>query len=85
MALPKGHPKYGGRQRGTKNKRTLAEEACHKLGVNPFEMLAQKCLEGSENAIIQLCKHIEPPRKAIEVGLDPEHNTIKIIVEEFKK
>lgn len=87
MPFEKGKPRYpkAGRQKGTKNKRTLAEEACHKLGVKPFELLAQHALNGSENAVIQLCKHIEPPRKPVEVALDPEHNTIRIIVEEYKK
>lgn len=85
MAKAKGSPKTGGRQKGTPNKRTLAEEACHKFGINPFELLAQKCLDGSETAIIQLCKHIEPPKKALEVALDPEKSTIRIIVEDYKK
>lgn len=90
MALPKGHPKYGGRQKGTPNKRTIAEDACHKLGINPFEMLGEVALRGESeqarlNAIIQLCKHIEPPKKAVEVALDPENSTIRIIVEDYGK
>lgn len=84
MPAPKGHPKWGGRPKGGKNKRTMAEEACAKLKINPFEMLAQLCLAGSETAIIQLCKHIEPPKKPIEVQVDPAQNTIRIIVEDFK-
>lgn len=40
MALPKGHKKVGGRQKGTPNKRTkLVEETAARLGVDPFEVL----------------------------------------------
>lgn len=85
MAAPKGHPKWGGNKKGSKHKRTLAEEACHKLGIHPFELLAQKAIEGDVGCIIQLCKHIEPPKKPVEVALNPEANTIRIIVEDFGK
>lgn len=40
MAAPKGHVKYGGRTRGTPNRKTqnLFDKA-HELNVNPFEIL----------------------------------------------
>lgn len=85
MAAPKGHPKWGGIKKGQKHKRTLAEEACHRLGIDPFDLLAKKAIEGDVGCIIQLCKHIEPPKKPVEVALDPENSTIRIIVEDYKK
>lgn len=86
MGFKKGDPKppTSGIKKGQKHQRTMAEEACAKLKINPFEMLAQLCLQGSETAIIQLCKHIEPPKKPIEVAIDPEQSIIRIIVEDFK-
>lgn len=87
MGFKKGDPKppTSGIKKGQKHVRTMAEDACAKLGINPFEMLAQLCLQGSETAIIQLCKHIEPPKKPIEVQVDPAQNTIRIIVEDYAK
>lgn len=40
MAAPKGHKKYGGRVKGTPNKKTVAvEQIAAKLGFEPFQML----------------------------------------------
>jgi hypothetical protein len=84
-----GRPEKGqktpgsGIKKGTKHKRTMAEEACAKLGINPFELLAQAAMDGSENAIIQLCKHIEPPKRALEVAIDPEKNEMIIRVLDY--
>ena len=75
--------KTGGRRPGSKNKRTMAEEACHKQGFNPFEHLVDMAKAGSETATIQLCKHIEPPRKPLDVAVDPEANEIKVIIERY--
>ena len=90
MAAPKGHPKWGGKKKGSKHAKTIAEEACAKLGINPFELLAQMAISGESeqarlSAIIQLCKHIEPPKKPLEVAVDPEKNSIRIIVEDYGK
>jgi hypothetical protein len=43
MGAPKGHPRYGGRQKGTKNKRLALEEFLDKV----FEQVdpAQKIIE----------------------------------------
>jgi hypothetical protein len=40
MAAPKGHPRYGGRKKGTPNKKdsTLALKS-KELGIDPFEIL----------------------------------------------
>ena len=83
MGAPKGHPKWGGRKKGSLNERTKAEQACARLGIDPFELLGQKALEGDVSCIIQLCKHIEPPKKPVEVQIDPEKNTIRILVEDY--
>lgn len=74
-----------GRQRGTPNKRTLAEDACHRAGIDPFDLLVQHAVAGDIGAVIQLCKHIEPPKKPLEVAIDPEKNQIRIIVEDYGK
>jgi hypothetical protein len=40
MAAPKGHPKWGGRKKGSANQDTQAiEERAQELGVSPFEVL----------------------------------------------
>ncbi len=80
-----GRPKTGGRKAGTLNKATLAEAACTRAGIDPFDLLCQKAVEGDVGCIIQLCKHIEPPKKPIEVAIDPEKNQIRIIVEDYGK
>lgn len=85
MPRPKGLAKTGGRKPGSLNKATLAEEACIRAGIKPFDLLCAKAVEGDVGCIIQLCKHIEPPKKPIEVQVDPAQNTIRIIVEEYKK
>lgn len=85
MAFKKGDPKppNSGIKKGGKHQRTMAEDACHRMGIDPFQLLAQKAIEGDVSCIIQLCKHIEPPKKPVEVALDPEQNTIRIIVEDY--
>lgn len=74
-----------GRKPGTPNKRTLAESACERAGIDPFDLLVNHAVNGDIGAVIQLCKHIEPPKKALEVALDPENNAIRIIVEDYGK
>lgn len=82
----KGQKTVGsGRQKGTPNKRTLAEAACHRANIDPFDLLVKHAVTGDIGAVIQLCKHIEPPKKALEVAIDPEKSTIKIIVEDYGK
>ncbi len=85
MGFKKGDPKPPGSgiKKGTKHERTRAEEACARAGICPFDLLVKGAVDGDMNAIIQLCKHIEPPRKPVEVALDPENNTIRIVVEDY--
>lgn len=68
-----GHPKVGGRQKGSKNKftRDLAE-ICEEKGFNPFEAL----LEMAQNpktkggiklgALKELCEYLYPKRQRME-------------------
>lgn len=42
MAAPKGHPKYGGRVKGTPNKKTESLiEICERKGINLFEAMLE--------------------------------------------
>lgn len=78
--------KTGGRQKGTPNKRTLAEAACDRAGIDPFDLLVTHAKGGDIGAVIQLCKHIEPPRKPLEVtGAEGEQLGIRIIVDDYGK
>jgi hypothetical protein len=72
-----------GIKKGDKHKRTLAEDACHEAGFKPFAMLVELAMGGDVGCLLQLCKHIEPPKKPIEVAVDQENNTIRIIVEDY--
>jgi hypothetical protein len=85
MARPtKGQKTPGsGIKKGQKHKRTLAEDACFEAGFKPFAKLVELAMGGDVGCLLQLCKHIEPPKKPIEVAVDPESNTIKIVVEDF--
>ena len=83
MPKIKGSPKTGGRKVGSLNKRTLAEQACERAGIDPFDLLVKHAVSGDIGAVIQLCKHIEPPKKPVEVQVDPEKNQIRIIVEDY--
>jgi hypothetical protein len=74
-----------GRKPGTLNKATLAEAACIRAGIDPFDLLVKGAIGGDMGAIIQLCKHIEPPRKALDVAIDPEKNVMKVIFEDYTK
>lgn len=85
VGAPKGHKKWGGRKRGTPNERTKAEDACIRAGIEPFDLLVAAAVQGDIGAIIQLCKHIEPPKKALEVAMDPDKSTIRIIIEDYGK
>lgn len=76
-------PEKAGRKPGSLNKRTMAEEACHKLGISPFELLAIKAQEGDVTCLIALCKHVEPPRKSLDVAIDPELNKIEVIIKRY--
>lgn len=82
----KGHRIPGsGIKKGQKHARTKAEEACARAGIDPFDLLVKHAVEGDIGAVIQLCKHIEPPKKPIEVAMDPDKSTINIIVRDYGK
>lgn len=81
----KGAPKTGGRKKGTPNKRTLAEAACDRAGIDPFDLLVGHAVGGDIGAVIQLCKHIEPPKKPVEIAIDPDKNEIRIRVIDYGK
>lgn len=87
MARPKKGEKTpgSGRKPGTPNKRTLAEAACARANIDPFDLLVNHAVGGDIGAVIQLCKHIEPPKKPIELAVDPENNAIKFIFEDYTK
>jgi hypothetical protein len=75
----KGHPKAGGRQKGTPNKRTQdLMEKCVQFGVDPFEVLLDiaRNSDKEENramAAKELCQYIYPKRKAIEITGSIDH------------
>lgn len=87
MGFKKGEPRpaKAGRKPGSVNKRTLAEEACKRAGIDPFDLLVKHAVRGDIGAVIQLCKHIEPPKKPIEVAVDPEKSLIKIVFCDYTK
>lgn len=87
MAFKKGDPKPAGSglKKGQKIKRTLAEEACHNLNFKPFEELIKRAMAGSEACLIHLCKNIEPARKPMDLSIDPEANTIEVIIKRYGK
>lgn len=83
MGFQKGHKLGKGRPKGSVNKSTMAEAACIRAGIDPFDLLVKAAMKNDISAIIQLCKHIEPPRKPIDMAMDPENNAIRIIVEDY--
>lgn len=76
MAAPKGHPRYGGRKKGTPNKKTagIQSEIEARLGKSmPLAILDELAdLDASERAhiLLDLMKYVYPTRKAIEHSVD---------------
>lgn len=75
MAAPKGHKKWGGRQKGTPNKDTKA--LCDRIaskypGWDPVEAMAEIAQDDTNDVMIRLAalkeiaQYIHPKRKAIE-------------------
>ncbi len=57
MPAPKGHPRYGGRAKGTPNKRTeTLIEICERKGINLFEALLDLTLHPDPSIKIQAVK-----------------------------
>lgn len=75
MAAPKGHKKWGGRQKGTPNKDTQALQdriASKYPGWDPVEAMAEIARDEQNDVMIRLAalkevsQYIHPKRKAIE-------------------
>lgn len=71
MPAPKGHPRYGGRQKGTLNKNTRDLFAlCDQQGINPFEALLKFSTHEDPsiamNALKEVCQYLYPKRKSLE-------------------
>lgn len=91
MAKAKGSPKTGGRQKGTPNKDVQELfDICAKYDCDPFEgMVILAATESDPDKKFERLKEIAPylyaKRKQVDVGIDPEKSTIRIIVEEYGK
>lgn len=78
MGAPKGHKKYGGRQKGTPNKSTEALfELCKKNGIDVFEaMVVLACEEKDKDKkfyrLSVIAEYLYAKRKAVEVSEDPD-------------
>lgn len=76
MAAPKGHPRYGGRKKGTPNKNTQDLFAtCEKHGLDVFGSMVKIAVE-TEDPILrfgflkEIAQYLHPKRKALEVSGD---------------
>jgi len=76
----KGHKKIGGRQKGTKNKKTMlsADELLLERGVNPIEKLIE-IAESDDSSVEQrircwqeIAKYTYPKLKSQELYVEPE-------------
>jgi hypothetical protein len=72
MAFEKGHQKYGGRKKGTPNKKTIlrVEEVLAERGVHPvveiLKLLPNMPASDAAKTLIDLLKFCQPPAKAAE-------------------
>lgn len=88
MAAPKGHPKYGGRAKGTPNKSTQnLLDICEQEGIEPFRAMlrAFKDIEDpvrQVDALEKICQYLYPKRKAIELSTD-EDSGFQIIIKDY--
>lgn len=76
MSAPKGHPRYGGRGKGTPNKRPSLIALCNELGVDPLRRLLEICKDEKDpnhfNAVKEACQYIVPKLKALDVQVDAD-------------
>ncbi len=86
--------KYGGRTKGTKNKKTVlkenAEDVLARLGCNPLQILVELTKSNDENIILgaakELCKYVYTQKKAVEVTAEVLSTSFDHeIIEEWKK
>lgn len=91
MAAPKGHKRYGGRQKGTPNKSTEDLLAiCEKHGVNVFEsMVILAAGEANRDKkfekMAELAPYLYAKRKAVELSNDPEGDGFVIKILDFSQ
>lgn len=88
MAAQKGHKKFGGRKAGTPNKRRSILEVCEQMGFDPFLAMAKIAADAAHErnfeALKELCQYIEPKKKSVDVALDPEKSTIRVVIEDYR-
>lgn len=72
VGAPKGHPKWGGRKKGSVNKRTSVLEKCEEIGLDPFKEMARIAADLSDPnrpmMLKELAQYLEPKKKAMEVS-----------------
>lgn len=79
--------KYGGRAKGTPNKRTaLVKERLDGLGLDPIEGMVELYREVRETdlrlavmILKELCQYCYPKRKAVEIAVETENEPINEI------
>ena len=85
----KGHKKIGGRQKGTKNKKTMlsADELLLERGVNPIEKLIE-IAESDDSSVEQrircwqeIDKYTYPKFKSQELRVTPIENLAPTVIE----
>ena len=88
MPFAKGHKRIGGRKKGIPAIVTAsfsAAEACRKLGVDPFEVLAKMAAEDdmeiSRPAAETLCRYLQaqPRQLQVEVRRTPEQIAAELL------
>lgn len=93
MGAPKGHPRYGGRQKGTPNKDTLnLAQFLEKKNFSPIEEIIKRMPRLADVEAIKVClellQYIYPKRKALEVsdpGGEPLGSGSSDALEKFKE
>lgn len=78
VGAPKGHPKWGGRKKGSVNKRTSVLETCEAVGLNVFAEMAKIAGDATDpnraTMLKELAQYLEPKRKAMELSGSMDFN-----------
>jgi len=88
VGAPKGHPRYGGRKKGTPNKPTQDLMAiCEKHGCNPFEGMVMIAMRETDqdkqfDKFERIAQYVFPKRKAIEGLADGAGSTALLSAED---
>lgn len=83
--------KTGGRQKGTPNKdREDLYAICEQHGVNVFEGLVLLAARAEDDntkfhRLMEIAPYLYAKRKQVDVGIDPEKSTIRVIIEDYGK